>query len=317
MDLTVWVDVAIGITAVYLGASLFVTIINESISQVLSRRSKQLIADLKVLLDDPTVVSKLNEHPALAPFFTKGKLGSSYVDTKMLAQQVIGGLRLAAIATPTMQDIVASITAMSDSKLKNQLLTLSQTSSNDVEHFVQSVSGWIDSSLTMMGEQYKRWTQAYSLIIGLIIAIAFNVDTINITYHLYHDKQSREAITILATDLAKNTSKDQFDKCRVLISEEEMKKDPACTGVAGLLTSLRHQDGALGKLPIGWPSENEFDLRAFLERIGKQKLTVYVGWLLTAFATSLGASFWFDLLNRLVNVRYGMRRPEVATPGGK
>jgi len=28
---------------------------------------------------------------------------------------------------------------------------------------------------------------------------------------------------------------------------------------------------------------------------------------------SLGASFWFDLYNRLIYIRYGMRRPEVET----
>jgi len=30
----------------------------------------------------------------------------------------------------------------------------------------------------------------------------------------------------------------------------------------------------------------------------------------TALAISLGAPFWFNLLNRLVNIRHGMRRPE-------
>ena len=35
-------------------------------------------------------------------------------------------------------------------------------------------------------------------------------------------------------------------------------------------------------------------------------------WVLTAFAVSLGASFWFDLLTKLVNVRHGMRKPEEA-----
>jgi len=36
-----------------------------------------------------------------------------------------------------------------------------------------------------------------------------------------------------------------------------------------------------------------------------------VGWLLTALALSLGAPFWFDLFNKLVNMRHGMGKPEV------
>jgi hypothetical protein len=42
-------------------------------------------------------------------------------------------------------------------------------------------------------------------------------------------------------------------------------------------------------------------------------LTVGIGWLLTAIATALGAPFWFDLLNRVTNVRQSMRKPEEQT----
>jgi hypothetical protein len=41
-----------------------------------------------------------------------------------------------------------------------------------------------------------------------------------------------------------------------------------------------------------------------------------MGWLITALAVSLGAPFWFDLLNRLINVRHGMRRPETTAGSG-
>jgi hypothetical protein len=34
------------------------------------------------------------------------------------------------------------------------------------------------------------------------------------------------------------------------------------------------------------------------------------GWLVTAMAASLGAPFWFDILNKLVNLRVGGKPPE-------
>ncbi len=34
------------------------------------------------------------------------------------------------------------------------------------------------------------------------------------------------------------------------------------------------------------------------------------GWLITALAISLGSPFWFDLLNRLINLRNAGKRPE-------
>jgi hypothetical protein len=306
MEFTAWVDVAIGLTLVYLTSSLFVTIINEYFAQMFNRRAKQLIKDLNKLIDDPVVVNKLIENPALAPFFTKRDITSSYIDTKVLAQHIIGGLNVAAGAAATMQQVMAAINAMDDHKIKNHLLALSRTTSAKLEEFVQKVSIWIDSSLTMMGERYKRWTQVLSLLIGLSIAVAFNLDTIRLTNHLYRDKETREAIAVLASDFVQTNTKDDFERCKNLRTEE-MAKDPGCTSISTLLENIRYRSGTIGRLPIGWPLLDPIE---FIKNIFAQNITVYLGWILTALATSLGASFWFDLLNRIVNVRHGMKRPK-------
>ena len=41
-----------------------------------------------------------------------------------------------------------------------------------------------------------------------------------------------------------------------------------------------------------------------------QWLTIALGWLITALAVSLGAPFWFDLLNKFVNIRASGKAPE-------
>jgi hypothetical protein len=38
-----------------------------------------------------------------------------------------------------------------------------------------------------------------------------------------------------------------------------------------------------------------------------------IGWLITGLAVALGAPFWFDLLNKLVNLRGSGPRPALAT----
>jgi len=42
-------------------------------------------------------------------------------------------------------------------------------------------------------------------------------------------------------------------------------------------------------------------------------MTRVAGWLVTVFAVSLGAPFWFDVLNKIVNVRWAGRRPGEAS----
>lgn len=307
MEFTAWVDVAIGLALVYLTASLFVTIINEYVAQLFNRRAKQLIADLNTLIDDPALITKLIENPALAPFFSQQTASSSYIDTKVLAQHIVGGLHASAGAAATMLQVIAAINTMSNSKIKNHLLALSQTASNKVEEYVGSVSVWIDSSLTMMGERYKRWTQVFSLIIGLIIAATVNLDTIRLTNHLYRDKETREAVAVLASDFVQKTSKDNLERCS-RVKTEDLAKDPGCAPVSSLLDNFRYRTDTIGKLPIGWPSVTPFEL---IKLMLDQGPIVYLGWILTALATSLGASFWFDLLNRIINVRYGMKKPRV------
>lgn len=304
MNLTTLLDVAIGLSLVYLGASLFVTIVNEYVAQLWKLRARQLTADLRKLIDGKDAIEVLTANPAFKPFFEAGTIGGSYVDPKVLAQQLVGGLRKGATGAATMNDLVKSINEMKDSALKKQLLALSQVATDNVDKFVESVSGWFDRSLTMMGEVYKKRTQIYSFFIGLAIAATFNLDTLGLASHLYRDKEAREAVAALASDVVQNVSRETLEKCSKL-GLEELRKDPACAGVNGLIEGVQRRNETLGKLPIGWPATSVGSFPRWV--------TVGPGWLLTALAISLGASFWFDLLNRLVNIRHGMRKPVVAS----
>ena len=51
-------------------------------------------------------------------------------------------------------------------------------------------------------------------------------------------------------------------------------------------------------LAIGWDKEG----RTYFKQ-GNQWFFSIIGWLITAFAVSLGAPFWFGLLNKLVALR--------------
>jgi hypothetical protein len=58
-------------------------------------------------------------------------------------------------------------------------------------------------------------------------------------------------------------------------------------------------------VPIGW-SESQWQ---YLRDPG-HLISAFLGWFLTALAASLGAPFWFDTLQRFVNVRGNGRSPE-------
>jgi len=57
-------------------------------------------------------------------------------------------------------------------------------------------------------------------------------------------------------------------------------------------------------LPIGWPTSSFEEWYAFF------RWSMIPGWFLTAIGASFGAPFWFDLLNRIVQLRSGGRKPD-------
>ena len=65
---------------------------------------------------------------------------------------------------------------------------------------------------------------------------------------------------------------------------------------------------------LGWrdnvfydANRKRWDSRIWLERI--------IGWLLTLLAISLGARFWFDILNKIVNIRFAGKSPVEGSKG--
>lgn len=312
-NLTAWVDVAIGLTLVYLGASLFVTILNEYIAQTLNLRGKQLHDSLKMLISDKDVKDILMKNPALKPFFdTDRTKASSYIDTNILAQLLVGGLADPTIAGKTVEQVSGAIEKLPDSNLKTQLQALVRTAGSTTDALMTAVSDWVNRSLTMLGADYKRNLQKISFGIGLVVAVGFNLDTVALTEHLYRDKDARAAAVALGMQVVEKTSKEAFETCMGLTSQKR-KEDASCASLMGLVNAVQGRNESLGRLPIGWPPP-EFRTQG-AARSGSfdpwMWTTRVVGWLLTALALSLGAPFWFDLLNKLVNIRHGMRKPEV------
>lgn len=75
------------------------------------------------------------------------------------------------------------------------------------------------------------------------------------------------------------------------------------------------------KLPIGWvrnPNQAETTMRLGLPKwrawgeFGDVLVYHLLGWLITAIAATLGAPFWFDMLNKIMSIRSAGKSPEEA-----
>src|SRR5262249_6107811 len=133
------------------------------------------------------------------------------------------------------------------------------------------VSGW-----------YKRRTQNIIFVIGLVLTIALNADTVKVATSLVQDEALRRVVVAEAESVARD------------------KDRPAAE------VGARYQDVKSLGFPIGW--QGWPGARAAAGHIP--------GWLMTAFAISLGAPFWFDVLNKFMVVRSTVKPREKSREEG-
>ena len=176
----------------------------------------------------------------------------------------------------------------------------------DANKFRAALEEWFDVTMERTTGWYKKHTQAVLLMLGFLIAMAFNVDTIKIAGVLAKDPKLREQVIRQADNYIK-THKDQ-------LNAGDTKVKDSLHGIWTQADSLLKTDIAdVNKsLGLGWgcTSMKQHQNKCFHgEKVCLRShfgISSIFGWLITAFALSLGAPFWFDLLNKLMKLRGGV-----------
>ena len=168
----------------------------------------------------------------------------------------------------------------------------------DVDDFETNVARWYNDHMDRVSGWYKRHVRWFSLAIGLILVLLFNVNTIRIGESLYSNQAVQGSVVTEAA---------QASSCKG-------EQPAAC------LTDLQaeiDQFSAFG-LPVGWGDLPACATRpcSLLARHGLTNidkssgidnvwafLLVLLGWVLTIGALTPGARFWFDLLSKLGTLR--------------
>lgn len=310
-------DIAIGLVFVFLLLSLVCSAANELIETILKQRSRNLEKAIKELITDDSFVKKLYNHALINGLFrgnyeeaSKGrgpfnKL-PSYIPARNFAIALLdlsGKLSNAPVAPVpnTGKDNAENQTEKTKAgdvpeKVKQALHAFELAASNDLEKFRKSLEDWYNSAMDRASGWYKRRTQWFLMALGFALAVALNVDSIEIAKRLSTDSALRQGLIASAQAAASAQHNDNTD------AKQAIEQD---------LQTLH----GLG-LPIGWPDRD-------LNKTKGQNSIVYwwgavtdavpdraLGWLITALAASLGAPFWFDLLNKFIVVRSTVKPAE-------
>lgn len=313
-------DVAIGLIFIYLVASLVASAVNELIENWLKNRAKDLERGITELLGDKTKVAEVYNHALVLSLYKganyqaarNGEL-PSYIPSRNFALALMdiisgGGDGLKNATGPRISGAAAEeapppqITALlqgaerMNEPLRTAVLALIRAAGNDASRVRLNIENWFDSSMDRVSGWYKRRAQQFLLVIGVVLAAAGNIDTINIANVLSRDSGKRDALVAQAREYASRNPEP---------SKIASKDDP-------VLKSIEKMG-----LPIGWaakPGAGEpSDPRSLPDN--------FPGWLaklfgiaLTAAAISLGSPFWFDTLNKFVVVRSTVKPTEKSPP---
>ena len=358
---SVILNVVIGLVFIYLLYSLLATIIQELIATWFGFRAKILeLAIFRMLEDEskfrfrigsllhifrkskrsslPTTPSAQFYHHPLIKFLGEGKQSSkpSYINRDTFSKVIIDLLRSDAFtAESNPREFIQ--TALNEGRMKwgeqsvqigpetlSYLRSLWADAQGDVAQFRRSLETWFDETMDRVTGWYKKHTQFILLIVGFVIAVAFNVDTIKIVTKLERDPVLREQVVqqanaFMTTNpnlekemeaaklnliaLQTTTSASDTTRAKINIYAADTARYKALMATRDSLvsradslinTDLKKVNSTLG---IGLST---YSCGFGINKCFFQSL---LGWLITALAISLGAPFWFDLLNKLMKLR--------------
>jgi hypothetical protein len=302
-------------------------------------KEKDLPRVNRTLLNEayPDEIASLSEsfyhHPLIKSLGRPGK-HPSYVPSKTFALALLDifakGQAGQLTADQTLARIKTSIDSLPDSDVKKSLQALLLNGSDSLDKVEAKLESWFNDSMDRVSGWYKNRVQVWTVIIASLITILVNADTIQIAQKLMinpalRDKIVQEAKTANAPPADQTaptlTSQQKDDLSSLTGWTEEFRifhhlnacSDPNLRGASLTEVDCRTQSDEEAKtnkntkFVAAWNSD-AFPGTNLLGALLFPWLWTVVpnhvaGWILTAIAASLGAPFWFDTLNKFMNVR--------------
>ncbi len=228
-------------------------------------------------------------------------------------------------------------TSWGNAKISDQTLSYLKSiwtdANGDVGKFKHHLENWFEETMDRASTWYKKHVQFILFFVGLTISIVFNVDTLKIIERLEKDPKLRQQLVQQAeafqdahpdldeklllhqaeinkfqanyskSELRSNDSlrnielRDSLELANYLAlkSKRDYLFDQANTLIRNDINNVHHSLG------LGWETYDSSSFRNIFYSV--------IGWMVTALALSLGAPFWFDLLNKLMKLRGSVATP--------
>lgn len=357
-------DVAIGLIFVYLMVSLFVTALNEYISSFLNKRSEYLLGRVQSLLGgdgdekktgewstemcsvwNHPLINALKSHSTNEDHCTKRgallKNAPSYIPGKTFAVALTETLKPSEEVHLSFAQLKTAVSGIQNNDaLKNALLPMIDNAEGKIDVFQQNVATWFDGAMDRTSGAYKRWIHRLTFWAGFAVAIAFNVNSLQLIDNLWRDPVARAGLVAQASVTAQNPDGLQGATASANAAapsapaEGDAAAECACEGedkpvdisqalpmpigwsqaaICDLWTNphAKPTPGQLQQRPEDWSKSCKALKRDGWSVTGKLLISL-LGLAITGLAVSLGSPFWFGILQSVTNIRATGVKPDRA-----
>lgn len=331
-------DLVVGVIFIYFLLSIICSSVVEVILTFFKIRASLLTKWLMTIFSKGDFFKEIMNHCGVT-VLSGNKLSTSYISARnfvtVLIERITFDPAKETWVAQQLDDIVAAIekTDLLPTQLKRQFLSYAVEAKEDynkAEHKVISqidlfqikMENWYDSNMERLtGSLKHKYSRPFTFFVAAIFVIPLNADTITISRYLYSNPDARVKIAAAAYTATTDTIlKQKVD----LIKTGAGKNDTIILNniqeiqdtLAARIQDVNRQKEALEDLmPFGWSEENKRpangqSMRAFWS-------LKIAGLLATMFAILMGAPFWFDILNKISNIRGTGARPPVTQDDNK
>ncbi|HAN75119.1 MAG TPA: hypothetical protein DCQ51_03715 [Planktothrix sp. UBA8407] len=326
MNIPSTLNVAIGLFFIYLLLSLLISEIQEFLaSSIFDWRAKNLYRSIQFILGD-SATELLYQYPLIKSWkdykqrVNKESVGPSYIPSSTFALAIISVIIEKSGVQPeidslTINDFIAAIDSdeikqfFDPDQIKMFKILAVKTKNKagdipDIEPLENAISDWFQQSMIRASGVYKRQVKLITLAIGFLVAIGLNADTLNIANRLFQEPILQENLSQTINIVLTQDPNSPLNNC---LNSDLNSTKPCQNLTENFLYSYLFN---FSSLPLGWDQSNlnqQFNLGG---NMVIQLFKVILGWGLTAIAISMGSSFWFDLLNKLINARNTGSKPQ-------
>ena len=315
------IDLVILLTFTYFTSSLILSSINEGISQgIFHLREKNLKKAIEILFisDDWKSFIKTDflKSPHIKSLMKNENKYPTYIPANNFFLFVIEKIGAENYKQGQLQDAIKN--ANLPDEFKKVLMDLAAQGDNRLELFERNLTKFYDDALDHSTVWYRKNIRRILLLMGFILAVALNIDTIKIANDALTNTKDLSHTVDKIIDHLPNFDVGSDSTATVKISNNKgevtiVQELAPITSTPD--TSLRQTAESgfknAGKVRLSYEEatgyflgykEGEFrnewlgkGIKGFLEKL--------LGVLITAFAVQLGSNFWFDIMKKALAMR--------------